>query len=138
MVASLLGVAPTAECSGDDAVTRPDGTYECTLTEDEREAFMASLSGEDAAMLDEVENIATRFESIGGDWAQLWMLDGNPWTVGGHSQGSNGTLTIDGERRSLYEPEFDGILTYAWSLDDGVLALELVGNPKGRLTARAC
>lgn len=52
MVGSLLGVAPTDGCSGGDAVTRPDRTYGCTPTEDEKKAFMASLSGEDAAMLD--------------------------------------------------------------------------------------
>ena len=59
---------------------------------------------------------------------QSWLLDGRRWLVDGHNQGSNGSYTVDGDRVTMVEPEFDTELTYEWSLEHDVLSLHLVSS----------
>jgi hypothetical protein len=124
----LMGTS--AGCGGDDEAT-PQGAYEYTLSADEKMAFRAMSDPSDVQQLDGVEDIATRFVFDGSKWVQLWMLDGKAWIVDGHSRGSNGTFTIEGDRLATYEPEFDETHTYTWSLEDGTLSLKLVENSAG-------
>lgn len=130
IVCAVVVMGTSAGCGGDDAAT-PQGTYEYTLTADEKAAFKAMSDPSDVNRLDGVNDIATRFVFDGGEWVQLRMLDGKGWIVDGHSRGSNGTFTIDGDRLATYEPEFDETHTYTWSLEDGTLSLKLVENSAG-------
>jgi hypothetical protein len=130
IVCAVILMGTSAAC-GEDNEGSPQGTYEHTLTADEKSAFIAMSDPSDAQRLDGVKDIATRFVFDGSDWVQLWMLDGKAWTVNGHSQGSNGTFTIDGDRLATYEPEFNETHTYTWSLNDGTLSLKLVENSAG-------
>ena len=129
-VCAVVLMGASAGCGGDDKAT-PQGTYEYTLTADEKTAIKAMCNPGDVQQLDGVNDIATRFVFDGSKWVQLWMLDGKAWIVDGHSRGSNGTFTIDGDRLATYEPEFDETHTYTWSLEDGTLSLTLVENSAG-------
>ena len=119
-------------CGGEEPSTPfADGSYGYTLSAREKDEFTSLLSGGEAEQVEAAGEVASTLGFDDGSFVQLWVLDGEPWIIGGHSQGSNGTFTVDGDELTLSESESGTELTYRWSLDDRVLSLTLLENSAG-------
>jgi hypothetical protein len=130
---SALCALGVAACGGEGGTSEPfaEGSYGYTLTTEEKAEFTSLLSRDEAEQVEAAGEVTTTMGFDGRSFVQLWVLDGEPWIIGGHSQGSNGTFTVDGDELTLSEPEFGSELRYSWSLQDDALSLTLLDNSAG-------
>ena len=131
LAALLVGAASGCTGGGEDEGSIKPGKYEYNLTEAEKDALRGMLPARYASQLDGVDEVAARLEFGDDGWGQTWMLDGISMTheAEGFQRDVFGGFEVEGDRLVLSViDEFDGTLTYEWSLDDDALTLKLVEN----------
>jgi hypothetical protein len=142
LAALLVGAASACKGGDEDEGSFKPGKYEYNLTEVEKDALRAMLPADYASQLDDVDELKARLEFSEDGWVQTWMLDGTSLThelddENLFQRDHYGTFELEGDRLALsVNDEFDGTLTYEWSLDANALTLKLHENSANPAASR--
>lgn len=121
-----LAASPPAMPATDAEAAIPNGTYEYTFTDAEKDVVEAAgfspQEAADAGGFDGEVTTSLRFED--GQWEQFFTFDGDIFTVNGQPEGDGGAYRVEGDRLVLTNP--DGDVVYRWTTEGDTLSLELL------------